>query len=157
MMGDGVDLRLQHLVHVGEVHVEDTGPRTVRRGPVVEGDRGRLLPERLDRANLQRRPRQPAEPARRRRHRFRDRPATVGQIGFAAGLRVRIFIFRAFVDVLEELDERAPEADLALDPLHLLMVAGDLAQADRVDLLGGHAGGRRLAEAPGIISGAIGQ
>ena len=72
MIGDRLDLRAQHLVHVGEVDVEDAGPRAVGRGPVVEGDRGGLLPERLDRADLQRRARQAAEPARRRLHHLRD-------------------------------------------------------------------------------------
>ena len=84
MIGDGLDLRAQHLVHVGEVDVEDARPRAVGRGPVVEGDRRRLLPEGLDRADLQRRPRQPAEPARRRLHHLGDAAAAVGEIGLAA-------------------------------------------------------------------------
>ena len=95
MIGDRLDLGPQHLVHVGEVDVEDAGPRAVGRGPVVEGDRGGLLPERLDRAHLERRLRQPAEPARRLRHHLGDEGAGVGQIALPALVGVRIFELRA--------------------------------------------------------------
>ena len=54
-----------------------------------------------------------------------------------AGIAVRIFELLPVLDVGEELLERAGEADLALDPLHLIVDPADLAKADLVDLGGG--------------------
>ena len=48
--------------------------------------------------------------------------------------------------MLEELGERAGEADAGLDRLHLGAVARDLAQADLVDLVGGQRQGRVLLD-----------
>ena len=81
MMGDRLDLGPQHLVHVGEVDVEDAGPRAVGRGTVVEGDRGGVLAERLDGADLERRARQPARTsAAPPAITWRDHGAGVGKI-----------------------------------------------------------------------------
>ena len=103
MIGDRLDLGLQHLVHVGEVDVEDAGPRAVGRGPVVEGDRGGVLAQRLDRADLERRLGQPAEPARRRRHHLGDDRARVGEICSRPCVGVRIFELGVGAHVVEEL------------------------------------------------------
>ena len=145
------------MVHVGEVDVIDARPRAVRRRAVVEGDRGGVLAERLDRADLERRPRQPPEPTRRRRHHLGDEAAGVGEILLPALVGIGIFELRALVDVAEELLERTGEAYLALDPLHLAVDALDLLEADAVDLVGGEVDRGRDAQAMVVIIGPLRQ
>ena len=125
--------------------------RAVGRGPVVEGDRGRLLPPGLHCPDLQRRLGKPAEPFRRLGHHLGDEGVGVLQILLPARLGVRIFELRPGLDVLEELLERPLEADLRLNRLHLAVDPGHLVQPDLVDPVGGEVGGGLGAKPRGII------
>ncbi len=121
-------------------------------GGVVEGDRGGGFAPRLDGPDLERRFRQVAEPLRRGVHHLGDEGAGVGQILFLALGRVRILELRVGLEQGEERLQRAGEADLVHDRLHLALESGDLAQADVVNLVGGQVGGGRELEA-GIVIG----
>ena len=152
VIADALDLGLQHLGHVRQIDVVDARPRPVRRGRVVEGDRGRRLAERLHRPHLQRRLGQGREPLRRRRHHLGDEPTRVGQILLLALGRIRILEAWIGLQEGEEVLQRAGEADLGLDGLHLGLDAGDLGQTDLMDLVGGQVGGGRELE-PGVVIG----
>ncbi len=57
----------------------------------------------------------------------------------------------------EELLQRAAEADLPLDPLHLRVDALDFREAELVDLVGRHRRRRARGQAIRVVRGAVGQ
>ena len=126
--------------------IEDAGPRAVRRAVLIGAAGLVALAEGLDLADL--------EPgARQGREIFADPRVDLAAdriIALAhpvAALRLELAVG---AQMLEELGERAVEADPGLDRLHLAADPGDLAEAEIVDIVGGEREGRVLLDQPPV-------
>ena len=151
MIEQRFQLVLRHVLQIVEIHIVDTGPRAVRRGPAVKGLACALFTERLDRLHLQISLGQRVEEAgQRRRHRI-ALCLHIGQIGLA---RV-VIIFRVGAHFLEEILQAARKTHLLHDAAHFAMDTRHILQPQIMDLVRAEIRRGVVFQQRGIIIGAF--
>ena len=131
---DHLELVLRHRLHVDQVGVVDACPRTVGRTGRVVLRRTGLLAERLDALDLEVRLRQETEVLGKASLDEGEMIASRLQVAFTAFVGIGEEELRIFTHEREELLQRSLEANLVLHRLHLGVDAGDLLEAEIVDL-----------------------
>ena len=158
MIGNHFQLALGHGFHVQKVSVVDARTRSIRRARIVMLGGTRLLAEGLHTLHYKVGLGQDAEIVRQHSLDLLDRGCGVIDIGLTAFVGVRIIVLRVVLviaDAGEELVQRAFKADLGLDGFHLAMNAINFREAEIVDFVRRHAGGRHLRQHEVIECGAV--
>ncbi|MBS1106874.1 MAG: hypothetical protein H6Q91_2376 [Deltaproteobacteria bacterium] len=157
MIGECAHPELGDLADAAQVRVEDAGLRAVEgRRHVVGAGRAGLL-ERRHALDAHRRVRQPAEERRQPRRRVVEDRLVAGEHLHAT--LIRVWVEKALFGV-EAAQRRAEvrrlESFVREDRPHLALDALDLAQADRVDLVGRSLRRGVGAQRPAVVEGTFG-